>query len=95
MSRGGCDVYQQGATSFPLASDHLLSQTYIGDVSTTSGQMVLRGGMVVDMPMPDPILEHLASFIGSSDRSSGAGYEVGNYEYMLNELIGVDVAERW
>ena len=92
MSRGGCDVYQQGATSFPLASDHLLSQTYIGDVSTTSGQMVLRGGMVVDMPMPDPILEHLAAFIGSSDRSSGAGYEVGNYEYMLNELVGVDVA---
>ena len=93
MSRGGCDVDQQGATSFPLASNHLLSQKYIGDVSTTSDQMVLRGGMVVDMPMPGPILEYLASFIGTSDRSSGAGHEVGNFEYMLNELVGVDVAD--
>ena len=93
MSRGGCDMDQQGAASFPLASNHLLSQKYIGDVSTTSGQMVLRGGMVVDMPMPGPILEYLASFIGTSDRSSGAGHEVGNYEYMLNELVGVDVAD--
>ena len=93
MSRGGCDVDQQGAASFPLASNHLLSQKYIGDVSTTSGQMVMRGGMVVDMPMPGPILEYLASFIGTSDRSSGAGHEVGNYEYMLNELVGVDVAD--
>ena len=31
---------------------------------------------MVDMPMPDPILEHLSAFI-TLDRSSGAGYEVG------------------
>ena len=51
MSRGGCEIWQQGRASFPLNDMHLLKQEFIGDIATESGQMVMRGGMVLDMPM--------------------------------------------
>ena len=92
MSRGGCEVYQQGMAPFDLPDKHLLSQSFIGDISNSKGQMVLRGGMVLDMPMPEPVLEYLTTVIRASDMASGATYEMGNYEYMLNELVGVDEA---
>ena len=92
MSRGGCDVYQQGRAKFDLSERHLLSQWFIGDINTSKNQMVLRGGMVVDMPMPESILEYLATFVRASDKSSGASFDLGNYEYMLHEMVGVDEA---
>ena len=93
LSRGSCVVSQQGMGSFPIADRHLLSQSFIGDISTTSDQMVLRGGLVLDMPMPEPILDYLAAYIPSSGMASGAGFSTGNYEYMLHELLGVDAAD--
>ncbi|MDA0939538.1 MAG: hypothetical protein O2990_00915 [Bacteroidetes bacterium] len=92
LSRGGCDLYQQGRASFPLLDKHLFSQTYIGDISTSSDQMVMRGGMIVDMPMPEPVLKYLNEVIDASDRASGASYSITNYETMLNEMVGVDAA---
>ena len=94
MSRGGCDVYQQGMAPFDLPDKHLLTQSFIGDISTSKGQMVLRGGMVLDMPMPEPVLEYLTTVIRASDKASSALYELGNYEYMLNELLGPDDATK-
>lgn len=90
MSRGSCDCYQQGMAPFPLPDKHLASQAFIGDINTSKGQMILRGGLIVDMPMPDAMLAYLANVIRTSDKASGASYELGNYEYMLNELVGVD-----
>ena len=92
LSRGGCDLYQQGKASFPLPDKHLFGQTYIGDISVASGQMVMRGGLVVDMPMPDAVWEYLDQVIDASDRASGLGYDMTNYEVMLNELVGVEEA---
>jgi hypothetical protein len=57
--------------------------------------MVLRGGMVIDMPMPNAILEYLSALLQNADQTSGASFEMGNYEYMLNELVGVDEAAKW
>ena len=90
MSRGGCEVWQQGRASFPLNDMHLLKQEFIGDVATESGQMVLRGGMVMDMPMPPEVLNYLKEQIQTSDLASGAGYTSTNYEAMLGELVGLD-----
>lgn len=90
LSRGNCDVYQQGKASFPLLDKHWLDQTYIGDISISSDQMVLRGGLVVDMPMPDAVLKYIDEVIAGSDRVSGAGYDITNYEAMLNEMVGPD-----
>jgi hypothetical protein len=92
LSRGGCDLYQQGKASFPLLDKHLFSQTYIGDISTSSDQMVMRGGMILDMPMPEQVLTYLKEVIDVSDRASGSGYTITNYETMLNEMVGVDAA---
>jgi hypothetical protein len=92
MSRGNCDVYQQGKASFPVANKNLFTQTFVGDISTSSGQMVLRGGLVVDMPMPEPVLKYLSEVIATTDQASGAGPMTTNYESILNELIGVDEA---
>ena len=69
---------------------HLLKQEFLGDIATESGQMVLRGGMVLDMPMPQEVLNHLKEQIQASDLASGAGYTSTNYEAMLGELVGVD-----
>ena len=85
------EVYQQGMAPFDLLDKHLLTQSFIGDITTSKGQMVLRGGMVVDMPMPEPVLSTSPRSF-ALDKASGAGYEMGNYEYMLNELVGVDEA---
>ena len=95
MSRGGCDVYQQGRAPFDLPEKHLLTQSFIGEISTSKDQMVLRGGMVIDMPMPNAILEYLSELLQNADQTSGASFEMGNYEYMLNELVGVDEAAKW
>ena len=92
MSRGGCDVVQQGQTSFPLTDQHLLDQSFIGDVLNESGQMVLRGGVVLEMPMPAEILKYLTKEVQSSELASGAGYTSTNYEMMLGELVGPDEA---
>ena len=94
MSRGGCEVWQQGSASFPLNDLHMLKQEYIGDIATESGQMVLRGGMVVDMPMSEAVLKYLKEQIQASDLASGAGYTSTNYEAMLGELVGVDEAAK-
>ena len=94
MSRGGCEVWQQGRASFPLNDLHMLSQEFIGDIATESGQMVLRGGMVVDMPMSEAVLKYLKEQIQASDLASGAGYTSTNYESMLGELLGVDEAAK-
>ena len=74
LSRGSCVVSQQGMGSFPIADRHLLSQSFIGDISTTSDQMVLRGGLVLDMPMPEPTLDYLTTVIRASDKASSATY---------------------
>ena len=92
MSRGGCDVVQQGQTSFPLTDQHLLDKSFIGDVLNESGQMVLRGGVVLEMPMPAEILKYLTKEVQSSELASGAGYTSTNYEMMLGELVGPDKA---
>jgi hypothetical protein len=94
MSRGGCEVWQQGRASFPLNDLHMLKQEFIGDIATESGQMELRGGMVVDMPMPEAVLKYLKEQIQASDLASGAGYTSTNYESMLGELLGVDEAAK-
>ena len=94
MSRGGCEVWQQGSASFPLNDLHMLKQEFIGDIATESGQMVLRGGMVVDMPMSEAVLKYLKEQIQASDLASGAGYTSTNYEAMLGELVGVDEAAK-
>ena len=90
MSRGGCEVWQQGRASFPLNDMHLLKQEFLGDIETESGQMVLRGGMVLDMPMPPEVLNYFKEQIQASDLASGAGYTSTNYEAMLGELVGLD-----
>lgn len=92
LSRGNCDLYQQGKAAFPILEKHLLDQVYIGDISVSSGQMVMRGGMVIDMPIPEAILEYLDQVIDASDRTSGAGYDITNYETMLHEMVGVEGA---
>jgi len=92
MSRGNCDVYQQGKASFPVADKNLLTQTFVGDISTSSGQMVLRGGLVVNMPMPDAVLKHLSEVLAATDQASGSGPLSTNYETILNEFVGVDEA---
>lgn len=90
LSKNGCELNQQGRGSFPIVDRHLLEQEFIGDLFVKSGQMGMRGGLAMDMPIPDVLLKHLQSQIDASDNASALDWNATNYPYMLNEWVGMD-----
>lgn len=87
-----CEINQQGAASFPLPPSKLVRNTFIGDFYNERGGMKMRGGLVLDMPMPDVVANHLQQHIRASDKAEGLGAFATNYAAMQNELLGVDAA---
>lgn len=93
LSLPGCEVSQQGATSFPTGRNTLVQNTFVGDVFAEGDVMKLRGGLVLDMPVfPEVIAEHLQERLRVPGAYDGLGAFATNYRSMLNEWLGVDEA---
>ena len=54
--------------------------------------MGMRGGLAMDMPIPDVLLKRLQSQLDASDHASALDWNATNYPYMLNEWVGMDAA---
>ena len=77
---------------FPIDNSKAFQQMFIGDIQSSDEQMVLRGDLVVDMPMPQSVLTHVYQAMRDSGRIAGLGHNQSNYHYMLSELVGIDAA---
>ena len=58
-----------------------------------SDRMVVKGGLTLDMPLPEEVVDHLAEAIRGSE-ASGLAWSGTKYPYMLNEWLGEERAMR-
>ena len=69
MSPGSCDLRQHGKGHFPIEEKHLLKHAFFGEGLVQSDRMVVKGGLTLDMPLPEEVLDHLAEAIRGSEAS--------------------------
>jgi hypothetical protein len=89
MSPGSCDLRQHGVGHFPIEEKHLLKHAFFGEGLVQSDRMVVKGGLTLDMPLPEEVVDHLAEAIRGSE-ASGLAWSGTTYPYMLNEWLGED-----
>ena len=87
MSPGSCDLRQHGMGHFPMEEKHLLRHAFFGEGLVQSDRMVVKGGLTLDMPLPEEVVDHLAQAIRGSE-ASGLAWSGTKYPYMLNEWLG-------
>ena len=87
MSPGSCDLRQHGVGHFPIEEKHLLKHAFFGEGLVQSDRMVVKGGLTLDMPLPEEVVDHLAEAIRGSE-ASGLAWSGTQYPYMLNEWLG-------
>ena len=87
MSPGSCDLRQHGVGHFPMEEKHLLKHAFFGEGLVQSSRMVVKGGLTLDMPLPEEVVDHLAEAIRGSE-ASGLAWSGTEYPYMLNEWLG-------
>ena len=89
MAPGSCELRQHGVGYFPMEEKHLLKHAFYGEGLVQSNRMVVKGGLTLDMPLPEEVVDHLAQAIRGSE-ASGLAWSGTKYPYMLNEWLGED-----